>query len=460
MIRFNPVITPADLESKIDRLWNLSGDKIKAIDSGFDFSKGSPVFTEEGRYKTMGWTEWTLGFHYGSALLHYDATLEEAFLEIGRNGTRDRMASHVTHMGVHDHGFNNVSTFGNLRRLAREARVDANPWELSFYELALKCSAAVQARRWTHHEDGGFVYSFNGPHSLFADTIRSMRSLAMGHLLGHVLLEESDCPKPLLRRLVDHARTTAKYTVYYGKGRDKYDVRGRVAHESIFNINDGAYRCPGTQQGFSPRSTWTRALAWIVLGYAELLEYLKVVQDDDLEDAGGRTDIEKFMLEAATATADFYIESSPTNGIPYWDTAAPELQRIDNYLEKPADPFNDLEPVDSSAAAITAQGLLRLGNYLRSQGQSEQGTRYFQAGLTIVDSLFEPPYLSTDPAHQGLILHSVYHRPNDWDYSPQGSMIPCGESSMWGDYHAREVALYLQRVIRQEPYLTFWGDEE
>jgi hypothetical protein len=28
---------------------------------------------------------------------------------------------------------------------------------------------------------------------------------------------------------------------------------------------------------------------------------------------------------------------------------------------------------------------------------------------------------------------------------------------MWGDYHLREAALYLHRVIRGEPYLTFWG---
>jgi hypothetical protein len=28
---------------------------------------------------------------------------------------------------------------------------------------------------------------------------------------------------------------------------------------------------------------------------------------------------------------------------------------------------------------------------------------------------------------------------------------------MWGDYHAREVALYLQRVAKEGPYLTFFG---
>ena len=59
------------------------------------------------------------------------------------------MAPHLTHIGVHDHGFNNVSTYGNLWRLAREGRIDATDWERRFYELALKVSGAVQARRWT-----------------------------------------------------------------------------------------------------------------------------------------------------------------------------------------------------------------------------------------------------------------------------------------------------------------------
>jgi len=71
--------------------------------------------------------------------------------------------------------------------------------------------------------------------------------------------------------------------------------------------------------------------------------------------------------------------------------------------------------------------------------------------------LLDAPYLSTNPKHQGLILHSVYHRPNGWDHIPAGQKIPCGESSMWGDYHAREAALYVQRVADNKPYLTFWS---
>ena len=106
------------------------------------------VFTVDGKYTTRGWTEWTQGFQFGSSLLQFDAASDPQFLEIGRANTVARMASHVTHMGVHDHGFNNVSTYGNLLRLTNEGRIDVNLREREFYELALKMTGAIQAARW------------------------------------------------------------------------------------------------------------------------------------------------------------------------------------------------------------------------------------------------------------------------------------------------------------------------
>jgi hypothetical protein len=72
-------------------------------------------------------------------------------------------------------------------------------------------------------------------------------------------------------------------------------------------------------------------------------------------------------------------------------------------------------------------------------------------------TLFAEPYLSTDPAHEGLILHSVYHRPNGWDHIPPGQSVPCGESSMWGDYHARELAVQIHRIAHGNPDLQFFA---
>jgi unsaturated chondroitin disaccharide hydrolase len=458
MIQLDRPRSARQLLPAVERLFALSADKIRSLEQSWNSADGAPVFTVQGRYQARGWTEWTEGFQFGSALLQFDATGDREFLELGRSRTIERMASHLTHVGVHDHGFNNVSTYGNLWRLAREGRIDANPWEVHFYELALKVSGAVQARRWTRIADGGFIYSFNGPHSLFVDTIRSLRALALGHTLGQPLMEEQDCRVSLLDRLVTHARATARYNVYFGRGRDRYDVRGRTAHESLFNPTNGTYRGPSSQQGYSPFTTWTRGLAWAMLGFAEQIEFVETVPDAALEPGGGRADIDTMMVATARATCDHYIEIAAADGVPYWDAGAPGLAALGDWGGRAGDPFNDHEPVDSSAAAIAAQGLLRLGRILQRRGDSA-GERYEQAGLRVVATLFDSsgPYLSTEASHQGLLLHSVYHWPNRWDYVPPGAATPRGESSQWGDYHAREVALYVKRLAEGAPYLTFFG---
>ena len=308
MIRVRPDLTPASLEKKTSALFDASASKIRSMESTWEPSHGAPVFTVNGRYTSRGWTEWTQGFQFGAAILQFDATGEAEFLESGRDRTVQFMAPHVTHIGVHDHGFNNVSTYGNLLRLLNEGKIEGSDWERRFYEMALKCSGAVQAMRWTRIAGGGgFVYSFNGPHSLFVDTIRSMRALAVAHRLGHILTAENDARISLLGRLLDHSRATAKYSVYYGEGRDYYDLRGRTAHESVFNTNDGNFRCPNSQQGYAPFSTWTRGLAWAMLGFAEQLEFLETLADDELVPFGGRDANRDFMMKAARALSLIHI---------------------------------------------------------------------------------------------------------------------------------------------------------
>src|SRR3546814_1119075 len=119
---------------------------------------------------------------------------------MGREQTVNWMAPHISHTGVHDHGFNNVSTYGNLLRLMHEGRVPFNEWEEKFYELALKISGTVQASRWSPVREGGYIYSFNGPQSLFVDTIRSVSSLMLSYALGHDFQGDGDVRIDLLQR--------------------------------------------------------------------------------------------------------------------------------------------------------------------------------------------------------------------------------------------------------------------
>jgi hypothetical protein len=468
-MKIDATLQPKHLLAGVERATEWSTRKVRAIDHRWDPARGTPVFTVKGQYTSRGWTEWTEGFLFGLSILGYDATGDHELLELGRRRTIERMASHVTHTGVHDHGFNNLSTYGNLRRLIREGRLEGGSWELAYYELALKASGAVQAARWSGIRAEspsprsakapmlGFIYSFNGPHSLFVDTMRTTRILGVAWQLGHRLMHENDRAADLLKRSVLHGLATNQFVLFHGDSGHAYDVRGRTAHEAVFNTKDGCFRTRSTQQGYSPFSTWTRGLAWAVLGYAEELEFFDTIDDKAFETSVGlpKRDVLKVYEQAAIATAEHYIQDvTALDGVPYWDDGAPGLARLGDWRSRPADPYNEQEPVDSSAAAIAAQGLLRLGRFLGGT----RGKRYTQAGLTVARALLDAPYLSTSPKHEGLLLHSVYHRPNNWDHIPRGRKVPCDESSLWGDYHLLELCVYLQRLSGGGPYLTFFGD--
>lgn len=447
-MQINSNIDIKQLAPKIESFWDLAAEKIALIEKNFDQKQGSPVVTVNGFYKPRGWTEWTQGFQFGIPILVYDVTQDKRSLMLVKKKIIEVMSPHISHFGVHDHGFNNLSTYGNLLRLMNEGRMDFNEWERNYYILALKLSGGVQSKRWTKIPDGGFINSFNGPHSLFVDTIRSCRILNVADLLGHKQLDENDKQIDLHKRAVDHALATARYSVFYGDGRDVYDERGRVAHESIFNVNDGTYRCPNSQQGYSGFSTWTRGLSWAMLGFAEFLEFEEDHSHCDDE-------VMKIFLKAATATCDFYINNTSVDGIPYWDTGAPLLYKLGDYQSYFSNPYNEFEPVDSSAAVIGAQGLLRLGQFLKKT-DPENSKKYIQAGLTIVNTLLNEPYISVDKSHQGILLHSIYHRPNNWDHIKIGAKIPYGESSMWGDYHMVELMYYLWKFLKENESVNFY----
>ncbi|MGC9054626.1 MAG: glycosyl hydrolase, partial [Candidatus Hydrogenedens sp.] len=175
------------------------------VDSLFDYwsnQETSPVFTKAGKYNSWGWTEWTRGFLYGIPLLLYEMTREQSLLEKVQNNVY-KLDSYLTHTGVHDHGFNILSSYGHLWRMGLQGYYPCSQEELERYQLAIRVSGAVQGNRWTKIEDGtGFIHSFNGAHSLFVDTIRTCRVLELAWILGQVLKSEGDEEISLLERAI------------------------------------------------------------------------------------------------------------------------------------------------------------------------------------------------------------------------------------------------------------------
>ena len=232
MIDIQP-LQPADLLPKIQKLWDASAPKILAIDKDCTAEDASPVHTVQGRYTAKGWTDWTRGFQHGSAILQFDATGDESFLTLGRDRTLETMAGHLTHIGVHDHGFNNVSTYGNLLRLNARGPHHRRPVQQKFYEMALKVSGAVQAAALDPHRGRHGLHLLVQRPAVPVQRHHPLLPLALlAHSPGPLLFGEQDEKINLLGRAIEHATNTAKYNVYYGEGRDTTTCRGRVGARS------------------------------------------------------------------------------------------------------------------------------------------------------------------------------------------------------------------------------------
>ena len=141
-------------------------------------------------------------------------------------------------------------------------------------------------------------------------------------------MEEQDAGVSLLDRLVQHARATAHYNVYYGRGRDSFDVRGRIAHESLFNVANGTYRGPEHAAGlFAVHDLDPRP----GVGDARFRRAARVPRPMLAERSTPAADARRstpMMLEAARATCDHYIEVAAADGVPYWDAGAPGLAAL------------------------------------------------------------------------------------------------------------------------------------
>jgi len=113
MLQIDYGLQPLHLRKKIGRLWQCRGE-IAAIEKRRDLSKGSRCSRCAVDYTARGWTEWTQGFQYGSAILQFDATGEERFLRIGVTGRCDSWPRTSRIPACTTTGSINVSTYGNF----------------------------------------------------------------------------------------------------------------------------------------------------------------------------------------------------------------------------------------------------------------------------------------------------------------------------------------------------------
>jgi unsaturated chondroitin disaccharide hydrolase len=346
--------------------------------------KAAPIYTENGVWSRPDfiWTDWCPGFYAGMMWLAYEHTGESRWREAAERYTR-RLEPRKFDRDVHDLGFIFMSTANRWYNLLPDG--DATK---QWLKDVLITAGTIQSFRWKETGEDHYVYSFNGPQSLFIDIMMNIRMLFRAHQLGG---EEE-----LYRRALTHARTTEKYLVRKA-GTRLVDGDGMVIHEAIFNPARGEFRNLSTQQGYSPFSCWARGLAWAMYGFTDTYLFTK----------------EPLFLETAERCAGFYLENTPDDGVPFWDYGAPNIPD---------------EPLDSSAAAIAAGAFWKLKEIA---GTQRSAATYKQAALQILSTLTGDAF-SNDTGREGILRHGVYHKPMNWGVN---------ESVMWGDYFFME-ALY------------------
>jgi unsaturated chondroitin disaccharide hydrolase len=281
---------------------------------------------------------------------------------------------------VHDLGFIFMSTADRWHRLLP----DNDPVKHWLRDVLIT-AGTIQSFRWKDTGEDHYVYSFNGPQSLFIDIMMNIRVLFRAHQLGG--------DEELYRKAVVHARTTEKHLVRKA-GTRLVDGDGKVIHEAIFNPARGEFRNLSSQQGYSPFTCWARGLAWATYGFTDTYLFTK----------------DPLFLETAERCASYYLEHTPEGGVPYWDYGAPGIPD---------------EPLDSSAAAITAGALWKLKDIPGTRLGAEI---YRKAALTILSTLTGKDFTG-DTNREGILRQGVYHKPMGWGVN---------ESVMWGDYFFME----------------------
>ncbi len=322
-----------------------------------------PMYTEGGRWRhgKAAWTHWCDGFLPGLMWVFAKRTRSREWFTLAERYTTP-LEHRKMDRNVHDLGFIFLSTYHRWYKLT--GRADLN-------DVVVQAGRTLALR---FMEKGQYVSSFMGPESVFIDIMANVG------IIFYAALQTGDAA--LMDVAMRHSLTTRRVLV---RGD------GSTSHEGIYDLESGEFLRQSTQQGWRSDSCWARGLAWSIYGFTAAY---KLVRDPR-------------FLQTAELCSDYFLESVPANGVTPMDFDSPAAERRQ----------------ESSAAAITAAGLLRLAKLMPDRAK---GLLYDQAARRILLTLSRPPYLASgSPGWEGILKEGIYHL---------NLGLGVGESVMWGEY--------------------------
>jgi unsaturated chondroitin disaccharide hydrolase len=333
--------------------------------------------------------DWVMGFLSGELWLAYQLTGDTTFSAAAqaRRGTFRQM---LDDRKTRDHDLGFVFSLSSVAE-----------WQLTGDQTAramgIEAARALVAR---FRDDGQYIQAWNpvGPHDreqakfangrMIADTIQNLALLHWAHRETGVVD---------FRDVADlHEATSLRHLV-----RDD----DTTFHTFVFDPSTGEPLRGETHQGYADASCWARGQAWLIHGFAN----------------NYRVTGNPASLDAAVRLANKFEELLGDTAVPVWDFALP---------------VDGSHPVDSSAAAVTAAGVLMLAELVPSQ----DAARWTAFGYRLLDGLLATCDLTTEADAQGFLAHGAGHVPA----GRRDAMLP------YGDYY------FMEALMRAQGHTAFF----
>lgn len=322
-----------------------------------------PMYTMNGKWKHSGeaWTNWCEGFLGGQLWIIHRHTGDDYWRQKAEHYAR-LLEHRKTDRNVHDLGFLFWSTWKRWHTLTGDEAIN---------QVVIEAGQTLALR---FKEKGQYLRSFVADESLFIDIMMNVG------IIYYAAQQTNDAN--LWRVANQHCLTSRRYLV---RGD------GSTSHEGIFDLDSGEFLRQSTHQGWRDDSSWARGLTWGLYGFGTAYTF-----------SG-----DSRFLATAEACAGYYIEQTPSHGVPPNDWLEP----------------NPTRPYESSAAAIAASGFLNLAKLVTDPVRARF---YRDYALTIIDTLTGPEFLASDtPGWEGILKHGAYH---------ERKGLGVDESVMWGEY--------------------------
>lgn len=183
---------------------------------------------------------------------------------------------------------------------------------------------------------------------------------------------------------------------------------GSVCQSARFDTDTGAMINRYTHKGYSDSSTWTRAQAWAMLGYAS---------------AANWAPDQPAFLETARRTADWWIDHAPADLVSYWDFDAPQEPGTNR---------------DTSGTAIATAALLKLAALVYDEAAAASYRDHATASVQALVDGYLTPTGEDDSRPVGILTKACYnHRIG----------LATDNELIWGSYYLYESLHVLSGLI-------------